>query len=130
MKRDMWIIKIPSILIVILLVSCSTGIQNEQQGNKGSADSTTAVSLKKKKFVNALVSDSDTSLNYTDAKGMKQGKWIVKNNVMRLPGFAPDAKVEEGFYKDGRKEGEWIEYNADGSIRSKVIFKDDTATKE
>ncbi len=116
-------------VLSILLTSCTTGIPNGHTG-KGTADSTQQDSLKTKKFVKALVPGNDTSINYIDEKGHKQGHWIITNNTTHLPGYGDRAKVEEGYYKDGKKEGEWTEYNADGSTRSKVIYKDDSLVKK
>jgi hypothetical protein len=53
------------------------------------------------------LSDKGDTLNLTDKKGLKQGKWI--NHVDELrgePGFE-----EEGRYKDGKKEGSWRIYD-------------------
>lgn len=66
----------------------------------------------------------DTEKAMTDANGLKQGYWIIKNDVKKLPGYTPDAKVEEGHYKDNLKQGLWIQYYPGGAIKNKVTFKD------
>lgn len=86
-------------------------------------------SVKSGKMVNALATGNDSQLNYSDLSGKRQGHWIITNEIRHLPGYAEKSKVEEGLYKDGKKEGEWTEYNADGSIRSKVVYKDDQPVK-
>ncbi len=46
------------------------------------------------------------TLNATDAKGQKQGKWIVRYDAVRgEPGYE-----EEGQYIDNRREGTWRRY--------------------
>ncbi len=118
-------IKKQVLILGLALISCNSAVTNKTPSDQVISDSAKGDSVKVKKFVKALVTDNDTTINFVDNKGKKQGHWIVKNSDNRLPGFAPEAKIEEGSYKDGKKEGEWIEYNADGSIRSRVIFKDD-----
>lgn len=59
------------------------------------------------------------TLNRTDGKGLKQGKWI--NHVDELrgePGYE-----EEGEYKDGRKEGLWRRYDLDGDLTGMEIYR-------
>lgn len=49
-----------------------------------------------------------------DAQGRKQGKWIYYGKDRPDSGIPPEGKVEEGTYKDDRKEGIWIKYHNDG----------------
>ncbi len=52
------------------------------------------------------------SLNCTDKKDFKQGKWVIHHDDLRgEPGFE-----EEGIYKDGRKEGFWRLYSLSGDL--------------
>lgn len=53
-------------------------------------------------------------LNQKDSKGMKQGKWIYYGKDRPESGIPAEGKVEEGSYKDDRKEGVWIKYHDDG----------------
>ncbi|CAN5232963.1 hypothetical protein BH09BAC2_BH09BAC2_11390 [soil metagenome] len=53
-----------------------------------------------------IASNRDT-INIVDNKGLKQGKWVIK--VPELRGEA--AYVEAGYFKSGKKEGEWKKYN-------------------
>jgi antitoxin component YwqK of YwqJK toxin-antitoxin module len=64
------------------------------------------------------------SLNITDAKGWKQGHWIILNDSKHLPGYSDKEKVEEGNYKDNLKQGIWIQYFPGGLIKNKITFKD------
>lgn len=59
------------------------------------------------------ISQSDT-LNRVDEKGMKQGYWVIYGRDMPDKGYSADGKIEEGIYKDDRKNGVWIKYHKDG----------------
>lgn len=59
------------------------------------------------------------TLNITDQKGLKQGKWIVRYEEVRgEPGYE-----EEGVYKDNRKEGTWRRYNLMGDLIAVENFR-------
>lgn len=49
-----------------------------------------------------------------DSQGRKQGKWVYYGKDRPESGIPPEGKVEEGTYKDDRKEGVWIKYHNDG----------------
>ena len=58
------------------------------------------------------ISVKGDTLNATDVKGLKQGKWLHRYDEVRgEPGFE-----EEGEYKDGRKEGVWRKYTLMGDL--------------
>lgn len=57
--------------------------------------------------------DQDGNVNKSNDKG-KQGKWIYYGKDRPESGVPTDGKVEEGTYKDDRKEGIWIKYHNDG----------------
>jgi hypothetical protein len=67
--------------------------------------------------------------NFINADGHKQGHWIILNETEHLPGYKESDKVREGDYKDGKKEGIWIEYEPGGVITSKTEYKDDSVVK-
>ena len=46
--------------------------------------------------------------------GKKQGRWIYFGKDKPELGYPAEGKVEEGNYKDNRKEGTWIKYHSDG----------------
>lgn len=48
-----------------------------------------------------------------DAQGRKQGMWIHWGSERPGSGYLPDCRIEEGVYKDNRKEGEWIKYHTE-----------------
>ena len=107
---------------VLMLAACSHNEKNSQGNN---ASGVLKSDTSHDKLVRALVKDTANTLNYTDANGKRQGHWIITNAKKHLPGYSDSAKVEEGAYQDNMKEGEWIEYNADGSVKSTTTYKDD-----
>jgi hypothetical protein len=61
----------------------------------------------------SLTQDGDT-VNVTDKKNLKQGKWIISVGEVRgEPGYD-----EEGVYKSDKKEGVWRKYSAQGDLLS------------
>ncbi|UKN00911.1 hypothetical protein K6119_14340 [Paracrocinitomix mangrovi] len=52
--------------------------------------------------------------NKTDEQGMKQGMWTIWGHMKPEKGYPEKGKIEEGPYKDNRKNGEWIKYHKDG----------------
>ena len=63
------------------------------------------------------------TLNQRDENGMKQGYWIYYGTDLPEKGYQDSAKIFEGSFLNDRKEGLWISYNLDGSIRTKGAFK-------
>ncbi len=53
-------------------------------------------------------------INKKDEQGKKQGHWIYFGKDRPGTGFPEEGKVEEGDFKDDRKEGIWIKYHIDG----------------
>lgn len=58
--------------------------------------------------------DQDEKTNKKDNEGKKQGKWIYFGKDRPSEGYPEEGKIEEGAYKDDRKEGTWIKYYNDG----------------
>lgn len=56
----------------------------------------------------------DDKINQKDAAGKKQGRWIYFGKDRPQEGYPMEGKIEEGPYKDDRKEGLWIKYHNDG----------------
>jgi antitoxin component YwqK of YwqJK toxin-antitoxin module len=52
--------------------------------------------------------------NETDSEGLKQGMWTIWGRMKPEKGYPEDGRIEEGPYKDDRKNGEWIKYHKDG----------------
>jgi antitoxin component YwqK of YwqJK toxin-antitoxin module len=64
---------------------------------------------------------SDT-INKTDSAGLKQGWWIIKNDIKKFPNYPKDVIVEEGRFFDGKKEGVWKMYYPNGKIRCEITY--------
>lgn len=57
-----------------------------------------------------IIGAKGDTLNHTDAKGLKQGAWIVQ-----VPGLRGERGYEEeGYFKNGKREGRWVRYSPDG----------------
>lgn len=54
------------------------------------------------------------NINKRSADGKKQGKWIYYGKDRPSEGFPAKGKIEEGEYRDDRREGIWIKYHNDG----------------
>ncbi len=65
-----------------------------------------------------LSSNGDT-LNCTDTKGLKQGKWVITTPKLRgEPGFEL-----EGIFKNDKKEGVWRSFNLMGDLLAQENYK-------
>jgi antitoxin component YwqK of YwqJK toxin-antitoxin module len=73
----------------------------------------------------AQVQTVHDSVNKTDASGIRQGKWIITNKLMRppLPNYGDDEKVEEGRYQDGKKIGVWVAWYPGGVMKNRITFE-------
>lgn len=63
------------------------------------------------------------TINYTDALGKRQGKWIVSNKLLNKPCYTADQTVEEGMYADGKKTGIWKEYYCNKNLKSEITYE-------
>ncbi len=63
---------------------------------------------------NASVFDQEDDVNKVDNKGRKQGRWIYFGKDRPSAGYPDEGKIEEGPYRDDRKEGLWTKYHRDG----------------
>lgn len=66
--------------------------------------------------------DTDVQRNTAHTKSPPEAVYteVNKQNSMTSPG----KPLEEGDYKDDKKQGIWTYYNPDGSIKTTVKFKD------
>ena len=65
------------------------------------------------------LTESGDTLNCTDIKGFKQGKWVVKVAPLRgEPGYE-----EEGIFLNDRKEGVWRKFNMMGDLIAQENYK-------
>jgi antitoxin component YwqK of YwqJK toxin-antitoxin module len=77
--------------------------------------------------------------------GKKEGRWVVKEHVKVEVSLCKDSThketdkhaytktvycvTEEGFYKNNLKEGLWVHYDTDGSIKDSVVYKNGEVVK-
>jgi len=70
----------------------------------------------------AQSTNSDTLNQVDPSTGLKQGYWIVKNDIKKLPNYPAEAKVEEGKFADSKKIGVWKMYFPSGNIKSEITY--------
>ncbi len=63
----------------------------------------------------SAIEQVDGDINQKDAQGRKQGQWVVYGKDAPNKGYPADGKIEEGPYKDDRKNGTWTSYHKDGA---------------
>lgn len=66
--------------------------------------------------------EGDT-INKKDINNKRQGRWLIKANPSKNPGFSPRAVVAEGYFKDSRKEGVWKSYFPNGKLKSEITYE-------
>jgi hypothetical protein len=69
------------------------------------------------------------ALNFVDRNGKYQGHWILTGNMVKDSLYMPDAKVEEGWYKNGQKDSVWTTFNPDGSVKATVMYENGVEVK-
>lgn len=74
-------------------------------------------------LANTCFAQSDT-INQKDTAGLKQGYWVIYGKDQPEKGFCDTCLVEEGFYKDDRKNGKWMFYYQNGNLKVKGNFVD------
>lgn len=72
---------------------------------------------------------SNSLANYIDEQGIKQGYWVLYGSDDPAKGYPADCKIEEGNYKDGQKDGEWIYYSTSMGVDSIVNHLKDSQRK-
>ena len=66
-----------------------------------------------------LLTDTGDTLNRVDSKGLKQGRWKVHVNALRMD----PAYDEEGVFKNNLKEGIWRIYDTYGLLTAQENYK-------
>ncbi len=66
------------------------------------------------------IEQEEGEFNKKDAQGRKQGHWIIFGKDRPEKGYPAEGKIEEGPYKDDRKNGQWIKYHKDGMTKKLV----------
>jgi hypothetical protein len=66
-----------------------------------------------------LVNPKGDTINCTDVNGKRQGYWLIRVEPLRgNPGYD-----EEGYYRDGEKEGTWVIYSKMGDLVAEENYK-------
>jgi antitoxin component YwqK of YwqJK toxin-antitoxin module len=73
-------------------------------------------------FVASAIPGVRSGHNEKDATGHRQGYWIITGEMISDRQFPPQATVEEGMYKDDRREGLWKKYWPNGKLRSEITY--------
>jgi hypothetical protein len=61
-----------------------------------------------------IIGAKGDTLNCTDVKGNRQGKWLIHVDPIRLQ----QGYEEEGYFRDGKKEGTWMQYSLMGDLKA------------
>lgn len=75
------------------------------------------------------------TFNVTDNHGLKQGYWIERGFVVpggkrpnetmeEMKKRVDQVKLEEGLYKDNKKQGVWKYFHDDGTLKKTTEYKD------
>jgi antitoxin component YwqK of YwqJK toxin-antitoxin module len=65
--------------------------------------------------------EGDT-INYIDENNMKQGFWKIFGRMKRMPGYEPDQVIEQGNFKNSRKQGLWTKFFPSGKTKSEIEY--------
>lgn len=76
-------------------------------------------------FAQISVAQDTASINFIDANNLKQGHWVYRNDVKKLPDYGPNQKIEEGDYADNLKEGKWLKYYNNDKIKHELTYQND-----
>ena len=73
--------------------------------------------------------ESMDSINQT-IEGKKQGFWIIYGNMRNLQEYLSNEVIEEGQFKNSRKEGVWRKYFPGGQMKSEITYINGRPTGE
>ena len=73
-------------------------------------------------FSSFQLSATQEAKNVTDANNLQQGLWVFTNETKKLPGYANDQIVEQGYFKDGRKVGKWQSFYPNGKLQHELTY--------
>lgn len=76
------------------------------------------------KIALAQSTNNDTLNQIDPSTGLKQGYWIIKNDIKKLPNYPMEAKVEEGKFTDSKKIGIWKMFFPSGVLKSEITYID------
>lgn len=61
-------------------------------------------------------------INQVDANGHRQGYWVITGYMSGDKSYSAESVVEEGIFKDSKKEGVWKKYWSNGKMRSEINY--------
>ena len=64
---------------------------------------------------------SQDTINQT-VNGKRHGYWVINGDMIKNKEYVPVAKVEEGIFNYGRREGVWKKYYPSGKIKSEIKY--------
>ena len=64
---------------------------------------------------------SQDTINQT-VNGKRHGYWIINGDMIKNKEYVPVAKVEEGIFNYGRRQGVWKKYYPSGKIKSEIKY--------
>jgi hypothetical protein len=118
------------IAILFVLISCNTKTELHEalSSNKHAAPISQKGCLASYETVNG------ETINKTYGGDIKDGHWIHFEFVIPTAKENKDkkvvrAKMEEGYYKENKKEGFWKFYNKDGTLKESVEYKNDVPVR-
>jgi len=83
------------------------------------------------RFQDAYALPDDQALNTLDAKGLRQGHWVITANMAHQVGYAQaNSAVQEGNYIDDKREGVWIMYYPSGNKSAELTFRNNQLNGE
>jgi antitoxin component YwqK of YwqJK toxin-antitoxin module len=67
--------------------------------------------------------DNGDTINVVDNNNLKQGFWKIFGSMKKnLPAYQPDQVVEQGKYKNSRKQGLWKKFFPNGKTKSEIEY--------
>lgn len=76
-------------------------------------------------FKSIYASAITDTINNLDASGNKSGWWVIKNDNQQNEECDANAILEQGRFKEGKKNGVWKSYYCNGSLKSEITYADD-----
>jgi len=82
---------------------------------------------KEGKYVgNGVIGDNEEiqtdTTNQINKDGKKSGYWRITGEMSKKHGYANTAVVEEGYYKQSRKTGNWKKYWPNGNVKNEIEY--------
>lgn len=118
------IILIP--ILLFILISCNS--KKEEHGPLNTGIGSAPVS--EKGCLESFETVNGERINKTMGNNIKDGHWIHYEFVIPTAKKNKDSKVvrakmQEGYYKENKKEGFWKFFNTDGTLKDSVEYKND-----